>query len=120
MASHGDVYPLRSQPPYAVEALASSPQNAGPNYFQFPAWVEICRQKSRTDIPEDLAPAYRTALKRLPQLVSAAASREWDATFLQCALPAIGASKSQPTIAEAVQELTPEVAAQFLEWFYQR
>lgn len=121
LAHQGDVYAASfAAVPHVIEALSSSPERADFTYFQFPAWVEICRNKNGTKIPEDLAPAYLDSLKRLPQLVAAASTREWDAGFLQCALSAIAASKGQSAIAEAIQELSPEIADEFLEWFYQR
>ena len=72
------------------------------------------------EIPVDIASDYFEALTRLPSLVAAASSREWDATFLASALSAIAAAKGQTTVAEAVQELTPEVAEEFMEWFFER
>jgi hypothetical protein len=77
------------------------------SYFGFPAWVEICRQKNNISVPEDIAPAYFKSRSRLPTLVAAAASSDWDEGFLRCALSAIAASKGHGAIAEAIQELTP-------------
>jgi len=67
-----------------------------------------------------LSEAYYAALNRLPNLVAKAAVREWDAGFLQCALLAIAAVKGEPEVAEAAQELSPDVASEFLVWFYER
>lgn len=121
LAHQGDVYSASfAAVPHVIEALSTSPVSADFTYFQFPAWVEICRHKNDTLIPEDLAPAYLASLKRLPELVAAASAREWDEGFLRCALSAIAASKGQPVVAEAVQELSPEIADEFLEWFYER
>lgn len=121
LAHQGDVYSASfAAVPYVIEALSLSPESADFTYFQFPAWVEVCRHKNGTEIPADLAPAYLASLKRLPQLVAAAAAREWDSDFLQCALSAIAASKGQPVIAEAVQELSPAIADEFLAWFYEK
>ena len=121
LAHQGDVYSASfAAVPHVVQALASAPSAADPTYFQFPAWVEICRSKSNVAVPEDLAPAYCDALSRLPALVAAAASRPWDARFLSCALSAIAAAKNQPTVAEAVLELSPEAAEEFMEWWLKR
>ncbi|MGZ4981228.1 MAG: hypothetical protein ACXWE4_07895 [Methylobacter sp.] len=49
-----------------------------------------------------------------------AAIREWETEFLPCALSAIAAAKGQTAVAEAVLELTPEVAEEFMEWFFER
>jgi len=107
--------------PHVVRALASDPTRANSTYFQFPAWVEICRQKSGASIPEDLQELYFAALGHLPALVAAAADREWDAGYLACALSAIAAAKGQGAVAEAVLELADaHVAAEFLDWFFTR
>jgi len=121
LAHQGDVYPASfAAVPHVVLALASAPEKAEFTYFQFPAWVEVCRKKSSVEIPKDLQTAYFAALSQLPALVAAAATREWEPGFLSCALSAIAAAKGQTGIAEAVLELTPEVAEEFMEWFFQR
>ena len=121
LAHQGDVYSASfAAVPHVVQALASSPENADFNYFQFPAWVEICRQKKGMTVPDDLTSSYFEALSRLPSLAAAASSREWDSDFLICVLSAVAAAKGQVTIAEAVQELSPEVAEEFLQWLFER
>ena len=118
LAHQGDVYDASfAAVPHVVAALAQDPLSADETYFQFPAWVEICRAKSGIEVPESLASSYFEALSRLPSLVAAASVRFWDAGFLACALSAIAAAKGQPEIAEAVLELTTaDAAAEFLEW----
>lgn len=121
LAHQGDVYSASfAAVPHVVRALASAPASADSTYFQFPAWVEICRRKNDVTVPEELAPAYFDALSQLPSLVAAAASRSWDETFLLCALSAIAAAKGQPAVAEAVLELSPEVTEEFMEWVLER
>lgn len=121
LAHQGDVYSASfAAVPHVIEALASAPLKADFSYFQFPAWVEVCRIKKGVSVPEDIAPAYFKSLARLPALVAAAASRQWDEGFLCCALSAVAAAKGQPAIAEAVLELTPDVAGEFMEWFFER
>lgn len=121
LAHQGDVYSASfAAVPHVIAALALAPLKADATYFQFPAWVEVCRKKQNIKIPEGLELAYFDALSRLPSLVAIAADREWDADFLQCALAAIAAAKGQPTIAESVLELSPDVAGEFMEWFYER
>lgn len=121
LAHQGDVYPASfAAVPHVVRALAASPEHAGPIYFHFPAWVEICRRKKAVQIPSDLAGPYFEALAQLPSLVAAVAARNWDAENLVCALSAIAAAKGEADVAEAVLELTPEVAREFMEWFYDR
>jgi hypothetical protein len=103
--------------PHIIRALATDPASASLTYFQFPAWVEICRQNHGTPIPPDLEVAYFSALAQLPGLVAAASSRPWDSEFTACALAAIAAAKGSAKVAEAAMELTPEAAGDFLQWF---
>lgn len=117
LAHQGDVYSASfAAVPYVVQALAAAPSVAHFTYFQFPAWVEICRCKNNAPVPEDLAAAYFEAISQLPTLVAAAASRPWDSSLLSCALSAVAAAKGHPAVAEAVLELSPESAKEFLEW----
>lgn len=59
LAHQGDVYSASfAAVPHVIEALASDPLKAEFTYFQFPAWVEICRRKKNVHIPDDLASAY--------------------------------------------------------------
>jgi hypothetical protein len=121
LAHQGDVYSASfAAVPHVVDALASAPARADHSYFQFPAWVEICRVKNQVEIPEDLQGGYFASLARLPALVAAAADHSWDAGFLTCALAAVAAAKGQAVVAEAVLELTPDVAGEFMEWFSER
>lgn len=67
LAHQGDVYSASfAAVPHVVKALSSSPTEAGFTYFQFPAWVEICRVKSEISVLADLIPAYEAALAQLP------------------------------------------------------
>lgn len=119
LAHQGDVYSASfAAVPHIVEALSSAPASAPFTYFHFPAWVEICRKNGGVSIPQDLEFSYFSAIARLPSLVAAAAVRPWDPEFTACALAAIAAAKGNARVAEAVLELTPEVAETFLEWFY--
>lgn len=121
LAHQGDVYSASfAAIPHIIEAIALSPLKVDSNYFQFPAWVEICRVKNKLSVPDDIAPAYFEALSRLPELIVAALAKDCDASFLSCALSALAASKGQIAIAEAVMELSPEIAEEFLKWLANR
>ncbi len=121
LAHQGDVYSASfAAVPHVVHALASAPSRADHSYFQFPAWVEICRAKNEVEIPQDLRAAYLESLAQLPALVAASSNRTWEPGFLACALAAIAAAKGQHAVAEAVLELTPDVAQEFMEWFFER
>lgn len=106
--------------PHVIACLALDPARADFAYFQFPAWVEICRRRRGIEVPAALAPAYRAALARLPGLVALAAERDWDEELLACALAAIAAAKGHGAVAEAVLELDAEVAREFLDWRLER
>jgi hypothetical protein len=121
LAHQGDVYSASfAAVPHVVRALSIAPTRADSSFFHFPAWVEICRQKTATPIPDDLREAYFAALVCLPTLVAAAAVRECDGGTLACILSSIAAAKGYGAVAEAAQELTPDVATEFMEWFFKR
>jgi hypothetical protein len=121
LAHQGDVYSASfAAVPHVVTALATNPARASGAYFQFPAWVEICRHRNGVEVPDDLEFANRLALKQLLALVAAAASREWDGDFLPCVLSAIAASKGFPRVADAALELSPDIATEFIDWFFKR
>jgi hypothetical protein len=122
LAHQGDVYPASfAAVPHVVRILADAPEPSdSSSFFQFPAWVEICRQNRAVRVPEDLAEAYFAALGRLPALAAVAASRDGDAEFLCCALAAIAAAKGEAAIAEVLLELTPAVAQDCLDWLRSR
>jgi hypothetical protein len=95
-------------------------QGLTPCTSSFPLGSKSAGGSKAVEIPTDLAAAYFEALSQLPSLVAAAASREWQAEFLVCALSAVAAAKGQPSVAEAVLELTPDVADEFMEWLFNR
>lgn len=120
LAHQGDVYTASfAAVPHVVAFLASSPARADFSFFQFPAWVEICRRKQDISIPGDLAPAYWAALAELPALVAKAAESDWDESKLSCALAALAVAKGFPSVGEAVLEINSEIAEQFLQWHLQ-
>lgn len=121
LAHQGDVYPASfAAVPHVVRTLSNAPLKADFSYFQFPAVVEAWRQQKGVQVPEDLRVDYFAALAALPRLVALAADRDWDGGFLACALAAISAAKGYGAVAEAALELTPDVAPEFLDWFYSR
>ena len=121
LAHQGDVYSASfAAVPHVIHALSKAPIKADYSYFQFPAWVEICRKKKNVPIPKELEKAYFSSLAQLPMLVAVAAEKEWDSNFLCCALAAIAASKGFSTVAEAVTEVDSEVAEEFMTWFFNR
>jgi hypothetical protein len=116
LAHQGDVYTASfAAVPHVVRILASDPNAASLAYFQFPAWVEICRQRHAMAVPEDLADDYFAALTRLGTLVCAVIDSAWDRDFLVCALAALAVSKGHALIGEAIQELDNSTAESFLK-----
>ena len=57
-----------------------------------------------------------TWLHQLPGLAAAASARPWDEDMVASVLAAIAAAKGNVKVAEAALELSPDVAANFLEW----
>ncbi len=121
LAHQGDVYSASfAAVPHIIRMLKTAPLEADTSFFQFPTWVEICRHKNGVKIPDTLEKPYSEALSELPSLVAAVAGREWDAEFLRSALAAIAAAKGFPAVAEAVQEIDPEIATEFMAWLSDR
>jgi hypothetical protein len=117
LAHQGDVYAASfAAVPHVVEALARDPVGAGSTYFQFPAWVEICRARHGIAVPADLAPAYFQSLARLPELAAAATKAPLDDDRLACILSAIAAAAGHVGVAEVALELTDESAEGMLDW----
>lgn len=102
--------------PHVIRLLSKAPLTADFSYFQFPAVVEICRQKNQIIIPDDLKADYFESLRLLPKLVAKAADRDWDISLLLSVLSSIAASKGFVDVAEAVQEMTPDVTSELMEW----
>jgi len=120
LAHQGDVYSASfAAVPHVISALAAAPDRASYGYFQFPAWVEICRQRQKMKVPDQLSSAYFDSLGRLPELVCAAASRTWDTDFLRSALSAVAVAKGAALMAEVIQELNEETAVRFLQTLHE-
>jgi len=119
LAHQGDVYPASfAAVPHVIEALSRDPSRTPYVFFQFPAWIEICRQRANLEVPEDVAPDYFASLLRLPALISAASTGNWDADLLASAMACLAISKGFASMAEVAFELNTENApriAAFLE-----
>jgi hypothetical protein len=119
LAHQGDVYSASfAAVPHVVKALSSAPEEADLAYFQFPTWVEICRQRHNISVQAELSAAYFAAIKMLAPLVCAVSENEWDEDFLSVALAALAISNGFATIAEAALDLNKELAGDFLRWFH--
>jgi hypothetical protein len=117
LAHQGDVYSGSfAAVPHVIAALATAPNRASFVYFQFPTWVEICRQRHKMEVPEQLRVAYFDAIGTLPNLVCAAAKeRDWDADFHRSALSAMAIAKGSALMAEAIMELDEATATELLQ-----
>jgi hypothetical protein len=117
LAHQDDVYAASfAAVPHVIEAIATDPTGAGFTFFQFPAWIEICRIRNGTPIPDDLSGPYFAALGRLPRLVAEAAARPWDRGLLACALASVAVAKGDTEMAEAILEIGEDDPAAYLEW----
>jgi len=101
--------------PHVINMLAQNPDRVTASFFQFPAWIEICRVRNQTPIPDDLAGLYFGALHRLPRVAAEASERPWDRGLLACVLAAI-AAEGDAEMAEAILELAEDGPAAYLEW----
>jgi len=109
LAHQGDIYSATfAAVPHVIEIFARSPSNASADFPHFAAWVEICRWKKAVEIPNDLAPDYHHSLSRMPSLIAASASSDWDEDFRRGALAALAACTGAPEMAEVILELKNE------------
>lgn len=121
LAHQGDVYSATfAAVPHVVNALASCPAKADQSYFQFPAWVEICRAKNEVEVPVELRTPYLEAIAKLPGLAAQVSGDPLEPSFLACTLAAVAVANGQPAMAEAALELTPEIAQEFMAWLNER
>lgn len=106
--------------PHIVRILEGDPSKADWQFFGFPAWVEVCRQRKSVPIPADLEADYFDSLNRLRSLAAGALSESRDETFVRGALSAIAAANGQVELANAIQELSREVLSDFPDWLQNR
>jgi hypothetical protein len=115
LAHQGDVYAASfAAVPHVVRVLATSPTTAPSTYFQFPTWVEICRQRHNITVPPELSSSYFDALKTLGPLACAASSTQWNFGSMTTALSALAISKGSALLAETLLGLDEISAEEFL------
>jgi hypothetical protein len=113
----GSVFPASfAAVPYVVAAFERDPEPDDFQYLAFPVAVELSRLQDGVTVPIDLERAYTASLAKLPDLVAHIVGRPWSEPMLRSALAAIAITKGQPGLAEAVLELTPDVAGEFIAW----
>ena len=117
LAHQDDVYSASfAAVPHVVRILADAPALGGSDLLHFPAWVEVCRLKKTAPVPTDLMDSYSAAIGALPALAARSLEGRRDESRLRCACAAIAAAKGQVAMAEAMLELSPAVASDFLQW----
>jgi len=121
LAHQGDVYAASfAAVPHVVNILSKAPESADASFFQFPAWIEICRNRHKIEVPQNLRDAYFLSLKKLPELVSRTFAQDWDNQFSACAIAAIAVGKGSWELAEATLDLSPDMLPLFRSWLYSR
>jgi hypothetical protein len=121
LAHQGDVYSASfAAVPHVVRVLSIDPARVSFDYFQFPAWVEICRQRHQLQVPTDLSAAYFQSIKRLASLVGEASSSDWDESLLAAAMSALAVSKGFARIGEIAQELDAQTSEELLHYLESR
>lgn len=84
--------------------------------FALPAAIEAARLAHRAPtIPSDLEASYHESIRELGSLGLAHLSRPWDHVLGQAILASVAVSKGLGTLADAILELGPTDAAEFLE-----
>lgn len=121
LAHQGDVYDASfAAVPHVVGLLESSPALAPIDFFLFPTWVEICRQRNNIEVPVELKDDYNAAIAKLSEIVCKAHSRMWRSSELSCVLAAFAISKGDLRLGAAIFELTPDVLQDFQSWLESR
>jgi hypothetical protein len=117
LCHQGDVYDASyAAVPHIVEIAVTAQAPIDFGFFQLPAAIEVARQNRRgPPIPTDLEPAYRTALVRLPDCVSAHRNGEWDQAMLLSAFAAQAVSKGHFRVAEAIMNLDDDLITKLID-----
>ena len=118
LCHQGDVYSASyAAAPHIIHILASAPAQAHWDFFLLPISIEIARARSHgPEIAPELRADYFAALARIPSLIAAVAEREWDERYCRIAAAALAVAKGQTLLGKAILELTPDSAAEFLEY----
>jgi hypothetical protein len=96
--------------------IARDPAQIRWDLLALPAAIEAARLTGRAPgIPEDLAAAYHAAVQALADVCFARAQVPWDHVGGQAILAGLAASKGLGMLAEAILELGPGSAGEFLE-----
>jgi len=121
LAHQGDVYSASfAAAPHIIEILVRLPNPVPVDYYHFPAWVEICREKTQTLVDPALQDSYADAIDKLGRLAADATKQPPDEIDLPCILSAIAVAKKQFEMAEIILELSPGIARELITWFHER
>jgi hypothetical protein len=103
--------------PHIVRMAVASPARISASYIQLPACIEASRLcYSAPPIPNQLAESYFTAIRSLPEIVTACCDRDWDGGFARTAAAALCAAKGQGRLAYAILDLSEELLGGFSDW----
>lgn len=92
--------------PHIVVLAASHEIEVRAQLLQLVARVEAGRNRpDAPPVPDDLEPAYRAALTRVPHLVASRVGDEWDPTTAQALAGILLVAKGHPQLGMAVIEL---------------
>ena len=96
--------------PHIVALAARFDIEVRAQLLQLVARVEAGRHRpDAPPVPDDLEPAYRASLSRIPHLVAARVGDEWDPTTAQALAGILLVAKGHPHLGMAVIELAEEV-----------
>jgi hypothetical protein len=118
----GDVYDATyAVVPHLLSIALQSKEPVHWAFFAFPASVEVSRYKKlgpSNEPPLELATAYSSAWKKIPELINVAYLWEWDHLLGQSVAAALLCAKGQFRLADAMLELGPSTINEFFEWYF--
>ncbi len=114
----GDVYTASYATLPHLVRLQTAAAEPSWNAIALIAAIEIARSKGRGPaIPDDLAEAYHAALRAVPEAIGKRLEPAASEPLTRAVLAAVAVAAGQPVTAEAILDLTPELARRFLdEW----
>lgn len=96
--------------PHIVALAADHDVEVRAQLLQLVARVEAGRHRPDAPaVPDDLEPAYRASLSRVPHLVAARMGDEWDPTTAQTLAGILLVAKGHPQLGMAVMEMSGEL-----------
>ena len=122
LCHQGDVYSASyAALPHLVRIIEANPDKFRWTLLLLVHAIEVARYEGRgPTVPDDLIGSYKEALARVPAMASKLLGRDMGEEELRVILAACASAKGFASIGEAIAELTPDLAKQFLEdWRHQ-